>query len=124
MTRTNTARRRGAYWTGRWAESLSAGLLRLKGYRIVTRGFRLPVGEIDIVARKADMLVCVEVKARRSLREAAEALTPDQRRRIGRAAEAFIAGRDEFAALGVRFDVMAVTPRRLPRHIKDAFRPD
>ncbi len=124
MTGTSAARRRGAYRTGRWAEGLCAALLRLKGYRIVARGFRLPVGEIDIVARKSDLLVCVEVKARRSLREAAEALTPRQRRRIGRAAEAFIAGRDEFATLGVRFDVMAVTPRRLPRHIKDAFRPE
>ena len=124
MTRTSTTQRRGAYWTGRWAESLSAGLLRLKGYRIVTRGFRLPVGEIDIVARKADMLVCVEVKARRTLRDATEALSARQRRRITRAAAAFVAGRIEFAELAVRFDVMLVTPRRLPRHIKDAFRPD
>ncbi len=124
MPGTSAARRRGAYRTGRWAEGLCAALLRLKGYRIVARGFRLPVGEIDIVARKSDVLVCVEVKARRNLREATEALTPHQRRRIVRAAEAFIAGRDEFAALGVRFDVMLVTPRRLPRHIKDAFRPE
>ncbi len=124
MPGTSAARRRGAYRTGRWAEGLCAALLRLKGYRIVARGFRVPVGEIDIVARKSDLLVCVEVKARRNLREAAEALTPRQRRRIARAAEAFIAGREEFAELGVRFDVMAVTPRRLPRHIKDAFRPE
>ncbi len=124
MTGTSAARRRDAYRTGRWAEGLCAALLRLKGYRIVARGFRLPVGEIDIVARKSDLLVCVKVKARRSFREAVEALTPRQRRRIARAAEAFIAGREEFAALGVRFDVMAVTPRRLPRHIKDAFRPE
>lgn len=124
MTRASRARRRGAYWTGRWAESLSAGLLRLKGYRIVTRGFRLPIGEIDIVARKSDMLVCIEVKARRNLRDAAEAVTPHQRRRIVRAAAAFVASRNEFAELAVRFDVMLVTPRRLPRHIKDAFRPD
>ena len=124
MTGTSTARRRGAYRAGRWAELLCTQLLRLKGYRIVARGFRLPVGEIDIVARKSDMVVCIEVKARRTLSDAAAAVTPQQRRRIARAAEAFIAGRDEFAALGVRFDVMLVTPGRLPRHIKDAFRPD
>ena len=122
MATPSTARRRRAYRHGRWAELLCTVVLRLKGYRIVARDLKLPVGEIDIVARKAGLLACVEVKARRDMRQAAEALTPRQRRRIARAAEAFAATRSEFGGLAIRFDVMLVTPGRLPRHIKDAWR--
>jgi putative endonuclease len=98
--------------------------LRLRGWRIVARGWRCPAGEIDIVARRGKVLAIVEVKSRDKLAAAANAVTPRQRRRIGRAAEALIMSRPDFAGLDVRFDVMLVAPRRLPRHWPDAWRTD
>ena len=80
------------------------------------------MGEIDIVARKGRVLVVIEVKARVSRELAAEAITPRQRDRISRAAAAYLAQNPRLADLGVRFDTMLLTPRRLPAHIVDAWR--
>lgn len=117
-------KRRRAYLSGRRAETWAAWLLRLKGYRILARGFRLPVGEIDLVARRGPILAIVEVKRRASLAAGLEAISPRQRRRLARTAEAFQAQRPRLAALRLRFDVVIIIPRALPRHIMDAWRPD
>jgi len=117
-----TSRRRRAERRGRWAESLSIWALRLKGYRILARDYRVRVGEIDIIARRGGVLAAVEVKARASEALAQEAVTPRQRRRILRAATHFLSGRPELQRLSLRFDVMLVLPGRLPRHLRDAWR--
>jgi putative endonuclease len=117
-----TERRRKAERRGRWAESLCLWSLRLRGYRILARDYRVPVGEIDIVARRGGTLVAIEVKARGDHASAVEAVTPRQRRRITRAAAQFLASRPSLARLTVRFDVMLVVPRRLPLHLRDAWR--
>jgi putative endonuclease len=96
-------------------------VLRLKGYRIIAQDFRVPAGEIDIVARRGGTLAIVEVKARDSLSDAAESLSARQRRRIGRAAAALLAMHPSLAGLVVRFDVMLVRPWRLPRHLEAAW---
>lgn len=114
--------RQDAYRRGRFSEALCRLVLRLKGYRIVARGFRHPAGEIDIIATRGGTLAIVEVKARGSLAEAAEALGPRQQRRIAAAAAAFLAARPAFAGLAVRFDVMLVRPWRLPHHVANAWR--
>lgn len=116
-----TLSRRRAYRRGRWSEALCRLILRLKGYRILARGYRVPVGEIDIVARRGRTLAMVEVKARDSAAEAAEALGPRQRQRIGRAAALFLARHPTLDGLAVRFDVMLVRPWRLPRHLAGAW---
>jgi hypothetical protein len=67
------ARRRVAFRFGLSAEGRAAALLVVKGYRILARRFRTPLGEIDIIARRRDMLAFVEVKARDNFDEAAEA---------------------------------------------------
>ncbi len=106
------------------AETLSAISLKVRGYRILARGFRATVGEIDIIARRRGVVVFTEVKARADLRAAADAVTGKQRRRIVRAAEAFLQARPEFGSLEMRFDVMLVRPWALPVHLVDAWRPD
>ena len=115
-------RRRRARRFGRLAESLCAWHLRLRGYRIVARGFRSPVGEIDIVARRGGVLAVVEVKGRGDLATAADSLGHRQRRRIARAAEAFVKAWPGYAGLDLRFDVMLVRPWGLPRHLTGAWR--
>lgn len=121
--RTASARRR-ALRRGRWSEALCRFVLRLKGYRILALDFRVPMGEIDIVAQRGSTLAIIEVKARESLTEAAESISLRQRRRIDRAAAAFLALHPKLTGLAVRFDVMLVRPWRLPYHLKAAWECD
>src|SRR5882762_1073600 len=83
--------RQVAFALGLSAESRAAAFLIAKGYRIVARRWRSPVGEIDIVARRRRTLIFVEVKARLTHDEAAEAVIVRQQRRIIAAAEAWLA---------------------------------
>ena len=82
------------------------------------------MGEIDIVARRGGVLAVVEVKGRGDLVTAADSLSAHQRRRITRAAEAFVKARPGCAALDLRFDLMLVRPWGLPRHLAGAWRSD
>src|SRR5665213_1522169 len=110
-----------AHFTGLSAESRAAAYLVAKGYRIVARRFKTPVGEVDIVARRRDVLVFVEVKARATLDDAAFAVLPRQQQRIAAAAGAWLAVHPEDAESAIRFDAILVAPRSLPRHISAAF---
>jgi putative endonuclease len=113
--------RKAAFARGLSAESRAAMLLVAKGFRIVARRWRSPVGEIDIVARRRRLLVFVEVKARDSADAAAEAVTPQQQRRLIAAAEAWLALNPDDATRNIRFDVILVAPKSLPRHLTNAF---
>ena len=110
-----------AFRTGLSAESRAAAYLMAKGYRILAKRFRTPYGEIDIVARRRHLVVFVEVKARASLDEAAYAVTPRQQARIIDAAQAWLMTHPEHAEFDLRFDVVLIAPRRLPRHLLAAF---
>jgi putative endonuclease len=116
-------RRRLAWRFGRLGEAMCAWRLRVFGYRIVARDLRTPVGELDLVAVRGRTLAFVEVKARADA-PASELLQAKQRRRIVRAADAFLAARPDLAAFDMRFDLMLVGRGRLPRHIRAAFRAD
>lgn len=115
--------RRLAWRFGRIGEALCAWRLRLLGWRIIARDVRTRAGEIDLVAVRGRTLAFVEVKAR-SDATATEPLLAQQRRRIVRAAESFLAARPDLAQHDIRFDVMLVGKARLPRHLPAAFRAD
>lgn len=119
------ARRKAAERRGRRGEFWAALILTLKGYRILGRRVRTHAGEIDLVARAPSGIVCfIEVKARPETREAAQSVIPRQQARIARAARLYLTARPGLAAKGVRFDVMTVTPGAIPRHLRDAWRPE
>jgi putative endonuclease len=113
--------RQAAFRTGISAESRAAALLVAKGFRIIARRWKSPVGEIDIVARRRTLLLFVEVKARNNLDEAAESVSPRQRQRIAAAAEAWLATYPDASIKDIRFDAMLVAPGKMPRHIMGAF---
>jgi putative endonuclease len=117
-------RRLRAVRRGHLAEFLCRLHLRLRGWRIVARDWRCPSGEIDILARRAGVLAVIEVKSRADFATGVASVLPPQRRRIARAAEAFLALRPELATLALRFDVMVVVPLRLPHHLPAAWRSD
>ena len=93
---------------GQYGEEQAVHFLRRKGYRIVERNFRCRQGEIDIIARRRNILAFVEVKLRRDDRFAAarEFVTSAKQRRILAAASLYLAqcGED----LQPRFDVIEV----------------
>lgn len=113
--------RASAFRVGITAESRAAAYLIAKGYRILARRFRCRAGEIDIVARRRGVLVFVEVKARDRLDDAAEAITLRQRARIIAAAQAWLARNPDDVMSPMRFDVVLVAPRSIPRHLPGAF---
>jgi putative endonuclease len=119
----NRRRRIAANRLGRVGEFAAIALLFAKGYQILARNLRTPVGEIDIVARRGRVLVFIEVKSRTATADL-DALGPVQRRRLVRAAEAFRGMRPRLRPLDVRFDLVLAGPWRLPRHVPDAWRPD
>ena len=110
-----------AFRLGLSAESRAAMFLIAKAYRILARRWKTPFGEIDIVARRRRALVFVEVKARESLDDAAEAVTERAKRRIVAAAELWRAHHPGDANAEIRFDVILVAPGKMPRHIVNAF---
>jgi putative endonuclease len=77
----------------------------------------------DLIARRGGILALIEVKTRSNLASAGEAITARQRARIARAAEVFLQRHPDFSQLFVRFDVILIARRRLPRHLMDAWRP-
>ncbi|BDA82476.1 UPF0102 protein [Aureimonas sp. SA4125] len=114
--------RRRRFARGHRGEWLAAWALRLKGYRILATRHRTKLGEIDLIARRGDLVAIVEVKARASLEEAMDAVGPAAQRRIERAADLWLARQRDHARLSLRFDIVAVLPRRWPVHVTDAWR--
>jgi putative endonuclease len=107
---------------GRRGEFLCALWLMAKGYRLVGFRLRTSQAEIDLLALKDGVVAVVEVKRRRTLGEAMEAVSYAQRRRLEAAARAIGARLPDLADKPVRLDLIALAPGRLPRHIPDAWR--
>ena len=110
-----------AFRTGVSAETRTAACLMAKGYRILAKRFRTPHGEIDLVAKRRNLVAFIEVKARATLDDAAYAVTPRQQSRIINAAQGWLMAHPEHAELELRFDAILIAPRSLPRHLLAAF---
>jgi putative endonuclease len=113
-----------AYRKGQDAERHAADMLSRRGYEILSRRFRSPAGEIDLVASKGGHLAFVEVKARRSRDDAAWSVTPRQQRRIADAAGYWLQSFPQYQDRDMSFDAVLVAPRRCAEYISDAFRPE
>ncbi len=101
---------------GRRAERLASLWLQLKGWKILGRRVRTPVGEVDLVARRGKVVAFVEVKARSTAEDAGLALDEWRLRRVAAAAEA-LAHRYIRPGDDIRLDAIFIVPRRLPRHM-------
>ena len=106
---------------GRRGEAAAAGFLRRRGYRILGSGFLARRGEVDLVCRRGDRLVLVEVKTRSSDRfgSPAEAVGSRKRRALKAAAA-------EYRALAgwrgpIDFAVVAITEGSEPELIENPF---
>ena len=114
---------------GRWGEKYCRTYLKKNGYRYIAQNFRCKSGEVDLVmADTSGAIVFVEVKTRKSETKAPaqQAVTPNKRRRLVRAANQFVR-KYNIKNKPLRFDVAAVIlPAKGPieiRHYKNAFVP-
>lgn len=103
------------------AEGAAELFLRAKGFEILERRYRTPVGEVDIVAIDGQYLVFIEVKARATVDIALESLTPKMRGRIQDASMHFLSANPQYAGYPMRIDVMAVKLPFTIRHLENAF---
>ncbi len=112
--------------TGKLGEELAQSFLRKNGYKILDVNWRYNYKEIDIVAKKEDMMVFVEVKTRSTLafELPQEAVTIKKQKNLVFAAEAYI--QEKEIELPSRFDIVSVLasePPKILEHIEDAFAP-
>jgi putative endonuclease len=115
------AARQGAERYGRGAERWAEIYLRLKGYRVLARRYKTPVGEIDLIVRRGRVIAFVEVKARPDQDSGLYAISPTAQRRISRAAELWLAKHPDARAFDVRFDAIVIMRGKLPHHLMRAF---
>lgn len=111
--RAAAADRRRALGRGQVSEYLAALYLMLKGYRIVALRYRTK--EIDIIARKRNLAIFVEVKALREEMSAIDAVSPTAQNRIRAASDLWLQRQRDYALLSRRYDIVAILPGRLPR---------
>jgi len=113
--------RKFAEGAGRRGEALAALFLMAQGYRVLERRVKTPVGEVDLIVKRGDTTVFVEVKARSFSHQEGEAMAAVNRKRIVRAAQAWLIRHPRYAEGGLRFDVIFLAPFAWPRHIVSAF---
>ncbi|WP_375428181.1 YraN family protein [uncultured Sphingomonas sp.] len=120
MRARNPDERRRAEAAGRRGERLAGWWLRLKGWRILDRRVRTPAGEVDLVARRGNLIAFVEVKARATAAELDFAIDERRLARVAAAAEMLM---PRYAGPGddIRVDVILIAPGVRPRHIENAW---
>lgn len=116
--------RKIAHRRGRRAEGLARLYLRLLGYRILAQNYRLPVGEIDLIACRRRHLLFIEVKHRLLAEDALSALLPRQQARIIRAAEGFLVHHPRYRNDNMEFALLLILPWRWPRMVRNAWQQD
>ncbi|MEP7452863.1 YraN family protein [Phyllobacterium sp. SB3] len=114
-------KRHKAYRRGHSAERFAAMALMLKGYRIVGRRYRTKLGEIDLIARRGDVVLIIEVKARATLQQAMDSVNQLTMQRIESAADQWLARQPDHDRLSLRFDLVAILPWRWPVHVPAVF---
>lgn len=115
-----TERRRAAEAAGRRGEDAAARFLQAQGWTILATRVRTKAGEVDLVARRANLVAFVEVKVRKSFAELAFAIDERRLARVAAAAEVLM---ERFAGPGddIRVDVILLAPGCEPQHLENAW---
>ncbi|MGE4373312.1 MAG: YraN family protein [Xanthobacter sp.] len=121
QARNKLAARRAAHARGLAGEKRACAFLTAQGFALLASRLRTPAGEIDLIARKDDLLIFCEVKQRASVDAAAESLSARQRSRIVAAAECFLASQPDLCGLDMRFDAILIARNGALRHLPGAF---
>jgi putative endonuclease len=95
--------------TGKKGEDIACADLKSRGYRIVERNYRCPLGEIDIVAKDGDVIVFVEVKSRKSeeFGDPQLAVGLEKQKKVSRISLTYLKEKHLYPC-NARFDVVAI----------------
>ena len=115
----NISRRQRAFKQGRRAEAYARWVLHAKGYRVLARNFRHPLGEVDLIVRLGRLLIFVEVKFRANRDTGPYVVSPAQWWRISAGASGFVARHPHYAGLVWRYDLFVVGGNGRFRHNKN-----
>jgi len=96
---------------GQLGEERASRYLQHRGFAILDRNIRLGRGELDIVAKRGDLIVFVEVKAHKSRQASLLSMHPDKCSRLQSAAETWLSRHMNLAQCQCRFDLIILTPR-------------
>ena len=114
----------GADWSGRargqWGEDRAAARYRMLGFQVVDRNWRSPErelpGELDVIARRGDLVVFCEVKVRSRAGRALWSVREEKQARVRALAEAWLRSSGLDGQVDVRFDVIAIDGVRLEQY--------
>lgn len=110
-----------SYKFGILAEYCAIIILVIKGYEILKLRYRNYLGEIDIIAKKANLVVFIEVKARMKYEEDYSPVTNKQILRIKNAASLFLAQNAKFHNAECRFDLIVIAGNCWPKHLQNVW---
>ncbi len=108
---------------GRFAEATASVFLMLKGYRIIARRVRTPLGELDLIAVRGRRLAFVEVKYRDTLSAATRAVGRRQAMRMAVAAARWCWRHPAYRGYRIGLDALYLAPWRMPQHRIDGLQP-
>ena len=103
------------------AEAIAKLYLQMKGYHVLADRFKTPLGEIDLIVKKDNVVAFIEVKLRKTEDAAAEAIHAKNQSRVRNAAELYLQKHPEYNEYELRFDALVMAPGRWPRHIQNAW---
>ena len=105
---------------GIWAEKIAMLCYLFRGFWPLKSRFKAKTGEIDLILKRGNLLVFVEVKARaRGMHE--DIVLTSQQQRITRTAELFLAYNKRYQQCDLRFDLVVVKPYSWPEIIENAW---
>ncbi|MBL4589202.1 MAG: YraN family protein [Alphaproteobacteria bacterium] len=113
--------KRNDYKKGLWAERIAIIFLMLKGYKILKNRYKTPVGEVDVVAKKRNVLVFVEVKRRPNYEQGILSISSVSQKRIMRAAEHYLMMEKLGNSIDMRFDAIIISPPFSIKHLVHAW---
>ena len=115
------AHKQQSYRRGLWAEQRAALYLLCRGYKILRMRYKTPVGEIDLLARRGNVLAAIEVKARSTTENGLYAVAQRSQGRIERALQCFLAANPQYSNHDIRFDVIIYAGHFSITHLDNAW---
>ena len=121
MTDARKAQGLRAHLAGQAAEGAVLRAYEAQGYSHAANRWRSPAGEIDLILRKGDMVIFVEVKQARNFGRAAQALSARQAERILTAAALYLDGEPKGQLTEARLDLALVNGEGAVQIVENAF---
>ena len=109
---------------GQWAEQTALLFLQSQQYQYVNKNYHSRFGEIDLIVKRDNELVFVEVKARSagSYAEACEVISYSQQRKIIKTAQFFLQRYPNYYNFDCRFDVICFDfPKKFAKTVQPDF---